>query len=296
MKAEKSIWIAFALNLIFSAFEFVGGIWSGSVAIVTDAVHDMGDAVTIGTAFFLEKKSRKQPDENYTYGYTRYSAVGGAITNLMLLFGSVMVVCNAVARIIHPSEINYNGMIVFAIVGVFVNLGVVFLTRRGESLNQKAVHLHMLEDVLGWIIVLVGAIVMRFTDFHIIDPLMSIGVAIFIFLSAIWNMKEVLDLFLEKTPHNMDISKLKTDVDKIEGVLGVHHIHVWSMDGHNHYATMHIVADRCSHDLKDQVRKELKKYGIGHATLELETEGEYCREEHCHVEVAFSSEHHHHHH
>lgn len=296
MKTEKNIFLAFILNLAFSIFEFVGGIFTGSVAIISDAIHDIGDATSIGIAFFLEKKSKKQPDEKYTYGYTRYSIIGSVITTLILLFGSVMVIYNAIVRIINPTEINYNGMIVFAIVGVLVNFLAALLTREGDSLNQKAVNLHMLEDVLGWVIVLIGAIVMRFTNFYIIDPLMSIGVAIFIFVNAIKNLKEVLELFLEKVPHNIDVNELKEHIGKIDGVLNIHHIHIWSMDGHNNYATMHIVAEGDSHNIKKQIREELKEHGIGHVTLEIEAKNEHCHEEHCHIEFTSSTHHHHHHH
>lgn len=296
MKTEKNILFAFIINLIFSIFEFAGGIFTGSVAIISDAIHDIGDATSIGIAFFLEKKSKKQPDEKYTYGYARYSVIGSVITTLILLFGSIMVIYNAIERIINPSEINYNGMIVFALVGVSVNFIAALLTKEGNSLNQKAVNLHMLEDVLGWLIVLIGAIVMRFTDLSIIDPLMSIGVAIFILISSIKNLKEVLNLFLETVPHNIDISEIKEHLSEIEGVNGIHHVHIWSMDGHNNYATMHVVANNNYCDIKMKIKEELKKFGIGHVTLEIESENELCYEEHCHVENVRSGHHHHHHH
>ena len=156
MKTEKNIFFAFILNLAFSVFEFAGGIFTGSVAIISDAIHDIGDAISIGISYFLERKSKKQPDEVYTYGYARYSVVGGVVTTLILLLGSVAVVYNAVIRIISPVPVNYGGMIVFAIVGVVVNGGAALFTRDGDSVNQKAVNLHMLEDVLGWIVVLIG--------------------------------------------------------------------------------------------------------------------------------------------
>ncbi|MBQ8292224.1 MAG: cation transporter [Bacilli bacterium] len=297
MKTEKNILIAFILNLTFSIFEFVGGIFTGSVAIISDAVHDIGDATSIGISYFLEKKSKKQPDEKYTYGYARYSIIGSVITTLILLFGSVMVIFNAINRIIKPTEINYNGMIIFAIIGVCVNFCAAFFTRKGNSLNQKAVNLHMLEDVLGWVIVLIGSVVMRFTDFAIIDPIMSIGVAVFILINAIKNLKEVIDLFLEKTPNGIDINEIQGHISEINGVQNVHHVHIWSMDGQSNYATMHIVTNSDAHQIKAQVREELKKHGIGHATLELEAPGEHCHDEHCHVEVGtISSGHHHHHH
>lgn len=296
MKTEKNILIAFILNLAFSVFEFFGGIFTGSVAIISDAIHDIGDAASIGVSYFLERKSKRQPDDIYTYGYARYSVIGSMITTVILLFGSVMVVYNAIGRIINPVEINYNGMILFAIVGVCVNFAAAFFTREGNSLNQKAVNLHMLEDVFGWAVVLVGAVVMRFTDFVLIDPVMSIGVAVFIFINAIGNLKEALDLFLEKAPHDIQLSEIKEHITKIDGVLDVHHIHVWSMDGQNNYATMHIVTNADQHQIKDKVREELQEHGIGHVTLELEKEGEHCHEEHCHVDFREHSGHHHHHH
>ncbi len=296
MKTEKNILIAFILNLFFSIFEIIGGFFTGSVAIISDAIHDLGDATSIGISYFLEKKSKKQPDETYTYGYARFSVIGSVITTLILLFGSVMVIYNAIMRIINPVEINYNGMIIFAIVGALVNFIAAYFTKDGDSLNQKAVNLHMLEDVLGWLVVLAGAVIMRFTDISIIDPLMSMAVAIFILINAIKNLKEVLDLFLEKIPNNISIEEIKEHLIEIDGVLGVHHIHIWSMDGQQNYATMHIVAEENSHTIKDKIREELKEHGIGHATLEIEGKDDHCHEEHCHIDHTHHSGHHHHHH
>ncbi len=296
MKTERNILIAFLLNLIFSVFECIGGILTGSVAIVSDAVHDVGDAASIGISYLLEKKSKRQPDDTYTYGYGRYSVIGSIITTLILLFGSCVVIYNAVYRIVEPAEIHYNGMIVFAIVGVVVNFVAALFTREGDSLNQKAVNLHMLEDVLGWGIVLVGAVVMRFTDLTLIDPLMSIGVAVFIFVNAIKNLKEAIDLFLEKTPGGIQVKELKEHLMELDGVMDVHHIHVWSMDGQNHYATLHVVTNADHHEIKEQIRQELQEHGIGHATIELEAENEHCHETCCRVEFKKAAGHHHHHH
>ncbi len=296
MKTEKNILIAFILNLSFSIFEFIGGIFTGSVAILSDAVHDIGDAVSIGFSYFLEKKSKKQPDETYTYGYARFSVMGGVITTLILLFGSCAVIYNAAIRIFNPVEINYNGMIVFAVIGVLVNFLAAYFTKDGDSLNQKAVNLHMLEDVLGWLVVLVGAIIMRFTDIRIIDPIMSMGVAIFIFINAVKNLKEVLDLFLGKIPHDISVEEIKEHLTEIDGVKSIHHIHIWSMDGNQNYATMHVVVNGDAHRIKDNIREELREHGIGHATLELESENEHCHEENCHIYYEYTSGHHHHHH
>ena len=226
----------------------------------------------------------------------RFSVVGSVITTLILLLGSCIVIYNAVVRIFSPSDINYDGMIVFALVGVFVNFFAAFFTRHGDSLNQRAVNLHMLEDVLGWAVVLVGAVVMRFTDFALIDPLMSIGVAAFILVNAVKNLHEALQLFLEKAPSDIDISEIREHLLHIDGVIDVHHIHVWSMDGQKNYATMHIVSDGEGHKIKEMVREELCEHNITHSTLELENADEHCHSQCCHVEVSEGHSHHHHHH
>lgn len=296
MNTEKNILIAFILNLSFSIIEFIGGTITGSVAIISDAIHDIGDAMSIGLSFFLERKSKKQPDDTYTYGYARYSVIGSIITTIILIFGSIMVIYNAINRILNPVEINYNGMIIFALIGAVVNFAAAWFTKEGDSLNQKAVNLHMLEDVLGWVVVLIGAVIMRFTDISIIDPIMSIGVAIFILSHSVSNLKEVIDLFLEKIPHNIDMDEIKEHLCEIDGIEDVHHIHIWSMDGYSNYATMHIVTDAEPHKIKEKVREELREHGIGHSTLELEGVDEHCHAEHCHVESRNNAGHHHHHH
>ena len=297
MKSEKNIFIAFLLNMLFSIFELIGGIFTNSVAIISDAIHDFGDAVSIGVSYFLEKKSKKKPDKNYTYGYSRFSVLGATITNTILIIGSLLVILNAVERIINPVEINYNGMIVFAIWGVIINYIAVYFTKEGESLNQKAVNLHMLEDVLGWLVVLIGALAIKYTKITYIDPIMSIGVAIFILIHALKGFKVVIDLFLEKIPNGIEIDELKEHLLKIENIKDVHHIHIWSMDGVNNYATMHIVTDtKDIKKIKDEIKEELKEHGISHTTIEIEENENECDERECNVEQVEHSHHHHHHH
>lgn len=296
MKTDKNILIAFILNLAFSILEFIGGAFTNSVAIISDSVHDMGDAMSIGISYFLEKKSKKKPDEKHTYGYIRYSVLGSTITTVILLVGSILVIYNSILRIINPVEINYDGMIIFAIVGVIINFAAAYFTREGDSLNQKSVNLHMLEDVLGWVVVLIGAILMRIFDITYIDPILSICVAIFILVNAYKNFKSILDVFLEKTPNNIDISELKEHLNEIDEVIDVHHIHVWSMDGFTHFATMHVTAKENSKEVKDKIRDELKEHGIGHVTIELESENENCCSKNCVIEANTEGHHHHHHH
>lgn len=296
MKSDKKILVAFILNFVFSIFELIGGTISNSVAIISDSIHDLGDSLSIGIAYFLEKKSKKQPDEKFTYGYKRYSVIGSLITTLILLVGSMLVIYNAIKRIINPVEINYNGMIIFAAFGLVVNFLAAYFTKDGDSLNQKAVNLHMLEDVLGWAIVLIGAVVMRFTNFYLLDPILSIAVAIFIFVHALGGLKEALDLFLEKTPKDIDIKHLEEHLCELEGVCEVHHIHVWSMDGISNIATLHVVYDGEPLKVKERVREELKEHKIKHSTIELELVGENCTCKNCEVLEDEHSHHHHHHH
>ena len=294
MKTEKNILIAFLLNLSFSIFEFFGGIFTKSVAILSDSIHDLGDALSIGISYFLEKKSKKKADNKHTYGYIRYSVLGGVITTTILLVGSILVIIGAVKRLFNPVEVNYSGMIIFAVIGVILNFIAAYVTREGDSLNQKSVNLHMLEDVLGWAIVLIGTIVMKFTDIRILDSIMSIGVALFILINALKNLKVVLDLFLAKTPEDIDIEELKKHLLEIEGVDDVHHIHVWSMDGYNNYATMHIVTKaKDIKKLKHEIREELEEHQIVHSILE--TEDEACDDKECHIEPHHEEHHHHHH-
>lgn len=294
MKTEKNILIAFILNIAFSIFEFLGGLFTNSISILSDSVHDLGDAISIGISYFMEKKSKKHADNKYTYGYIRYSVLGGVITTTILLVGSILVIIGAVKRIINPATVNYSGMIKLAIIGVILNFIAAYVTREGDSINQKAVNLHMLEDVLGWLVVLIGAIIMNFTDIRIIDPIMSIGIAVFVLTHSFKNLKKVLDIFLEKTPEGIEIDELKEHLLKIDGVDDIHHIHVWSIDGYNNYATMHIVSkSKDIKRIKKNIREELEEHNICHVILE--TEDEICDDKECHVHLN-NIEHNHHHH
>ena len=294
MKTDKNILVAFILNVSFSIFELIGGIFTSSIAIISDAIHDFGDSISIGVSYFLEKKSKNKPDSKYTYGYARYSVLGALITNMVLIAGSSLVIYNAIMRIINPVSINYNGMIIFAIIGTIVNFIAAYFTKEGDSLNQQAVNLHMLEDVLGWVVVLVGAIIMKFTDISLIDPIMSIIVAIYIVTHAAKNFESILSLFLEKIPNNIDVEEIKEHLLKIEDVIDVHHIHIWSIDGYTNYATMHIVTNTKDTKIKDKIRKELKHHSIEHVTLELEKENETCFEINCNTKSKKVKHHHNH--
>lgn len=294
MKTEKNILIAFLLNISFSIIELFGGLLTNSVAIFSDSIHDLGDALSIGISYFLEKKSKKKSNNKYTYGYIKYSVMGSIITTIILIIGSFFVMYESIRRIISPVAINYDGMLYLSIFGVVINFLAAYFTREGDSLNQKSVNLHMLEDVLGWIIVLIGSILMKFTDIKIIDSILSLLVSIFILYNAISNLKKVLDIFLEKTPNNIDIDELKKHLIKIKGVNDIHHIHIRSIDGYNSVGTLHVTVDKYSEKIKNSIREELEEHGIIHSTIELELENESCSNKNCEIKVSDEHKHHHH--
>ena len=296
-KTEKNILTAFILNIAFSIFELLGGIFTNSISIMSDAVHDLGDALSIGISLILEKISKKKPDDRYTYGYARYSVLGALITTIVLTVGSIFVIIGGLRRIVFPEVINYDGMIIFAIFGVIINFLAAYFTRDGDSINQKAVNLHMLEDVLGWVVVLIGSILMKFTNISLVDSIMSIGIPIFILINAFENLKDILDLFLEKVPKNISVEEIKKHLLEIEGILNVHHIHIWSMDGYTNYSTMHIVTEEKNiKELKTKIREKMKKLNIYHTTIEIEDENDNCDQKECEIESNFEEHNHHHHH
>ena len=283
--ASENIKVAFLLNLGFSILEAIGGFLTNSISIFTDSIHDLGDSISIGVSYLLEKQSNKDPNHKYTYGYLRYSLLGALITSIILLTGSVVVIYNAIPRIIHPEEINHDAMIIFAIFGVIINGYAAYRTSHGEKHNEKAINLHMLEDVFGWIAVLIGSIFIKIYNLTIIDPILSILITIYILFHVYKYIKEVFDIFMEKVPDNININDIKKNVEeKFEMIKNIHHIHVWSLDGVNNYMTLHVeLNEDINKDdlikLKQDIKKELNKTGINHVTLEFDYFGEKCIKE-----------------
>ncbi len=282
MKTEKNIFIAFFLNISFSIIELFGGLFTNSIAILSDAIHDFVDALSIGISYFLEKKSKKKPDNKYTYGYIRYSILGALITTVILITGSIFVIINALIRLFNPVSLNYDGMLILSIFGIVFNFLAAYMTREGDSLNQKSVNLHMLEDVFGWIVVLIGSLLIKLFDIVYIDSLMSIFIAIYILFHALHNLSKVIDLFLIKVPKDIDIDKIKKHLEKNIDIIEIHHIHVWSIDGYNNYATLHVVSNN-PEKIKKYIKKELLKFNISHSTIEVENKEEKCLEKNCHL-------------
>ena len=271
MKIDRNILIAFILNLSFSLLEIIGGFITNSISILSGAVHDLADAASIGTSYYLEKKSKHKPNYKYTYGYVRYSTLAAFITTIILLSGSLFVIYNAINRLFNPIDINYDGMIIIALIGILFNIIAVYKTKGGHSLNQKAVNLHLLQDALSWIIVLIGSILIKFTKINYIDSIMSLVISIYIIIHSLKHLKIILDLFLEKTPNNVNIRKIKKELLENKNIISIDHIHVWSLDGYNNYATLHAIINNDEvENMKEYIKDYLKKENISHSTIEIE--------------------------
>ena len=285
--SSDNIKLVFLLNFGFSIIEIIGSILTNSVSILSDAIHDLGDSISIGISYLLEKYSSRKSDYNYTYGYLRYSLVGALLTCFILLFGSFLVFYRAIPRIFNPDIVNYDYMIIIAIFGTLINGYAVYKTSNSNNINESSINLHMLEDVLGWISILIGSIIIKFTHFYIIDPILSIIIALYILFHAYEHIKEIVDIFMQKVPNDIDIKKLKKNVEKeFENVKNVHHIHVWTLDGNRNYLTAHILlndglSESDISELKNNIKKYLSKCNIYHSTLEFEYSNEKCDSTKC---------------
>lgn len=269
------MFVAFLLNLFFSAFELVGGIFTNSISIISDAIHDLGDSVSIGASLLLEHKSGKKPNEKYTYGYLRYSVFGAFLTSTILLLGSALVIYRSIYRFISPVEVHYDGMLIFSVLGIAINGLAAMKTAHGSSLNEKTLSLHMLEDVLGWAAILIGSIVIKFTHWYWIDPVLSLLIALFVLYHAFSHMRQVLMIVMEKTPSEISIPELMQELRQVDKVKDVHHVHLWSMDGRVNCGSIHALVEEGTtaeefENAKRDLRHILDNHSIAHATIEME--------------------------
>ena len=273
--SQKNIGTAFFLNLLFVFVELAGGYLTGSFAILSDAIHDFGDCATIGLAWILEKISNKKADEKYTYGYRRYSLVSGLITSVVLVAGSVGIIIGSVIKFFKPHEINGIGMLLISVFGVAINSFAAYKTSHGSGAGEKAINLHLLEDVLGWLAVFVGSVFVHFLNWYFIDSLLSVAIAVFILWNAARNVIDVLWVMLEKTPVDFSVEEYKKALSKIDGVVDVHHIHIWSLDGEKNLATVHITPHKSLeiprlNDIKKEILCVSKEMGVDHITVEFD--------------------------
>lgn len=270
-----NIMVAFWLNTGFALLELVGGFYTNSVAIMSDALHDFGDSLSLGLAYYLQKKSEKRKDHFYTYGYKRFSLLGAFITSIVLTIGSVFIISEAIQRFSNPQQPDTKGMLVLAVIGIAVNGAAMFRLKKGNTLSERAVSLHFLEDVLGWFAVLVGAIVMSFVEVPILDPILSIGIALFILFNVYKNIRSVLKIILQAVPENLSEIELKKQIAEFTEINEIHDIHSWSMDGIYNVVTFHAVITENKkqselEDIKGRIKSKLRLSNISHVTIEFE--------------------------
>lgn len=263
------------LNLFFTAVELVGALLTNSVALLADALHDFGDSVALVTAWVLERKARKPADGKRTFGYARLSLLSAIIAATVLVGGSLLVLSQAVSRLFAPEHVSAPGMIALAVLGLVLN-GIGFLRlKRGSSANEKVLSWHLLDDVLGWGVILVGAVVIQFWDNHYVDPLMTIGFVAFTLWGVSRSIRETFNIFLEGVPAHVSVDAIRQDVLALPGVTGFHDVHVWSLEGDTDILTGHVVVAEERLRAPDEARKEIKallaRRHIEHSTLELES-------------------------
>ncbi|MDR2287438.1 MAG: cation diffusion facilitator family transporter [Prevotellaceae bacterium] len=278
---NSGIGIAFFLNLAFSVIEIVGGYLTNSVAILSDALHDLGDSFSLALAWYFQRLSKKKRDSKYSYGYRRFSLLGALINSAVLLTGSIFVISESVSRLASPEAVDANGMLILAVFGIVINGIAMLKLRNRHSLNERTVALHLLEDVLGWTAVLVASVVMMFVKIPALDPILSLGIACYILFNIYNNLRDTLRVILQGTPENIDGDEIERALLSVEGIESVHDLHLWTMDGEFNISSVHIVVgknrdNRSITEIKNQAKQIMKQYNIQHSTVETEQSEENC--------------------
>ena len=272
MKAKYTVWLAFFLNLTYAIVEFIAGGVFGSSAVLADSVHDLGDAIAIGISAFLESISNREEDSHYTLGYKRFSLLGAMVTAVILMTGSVLVILENIAKIFHPQSVNDEGIFWLGIIAITINVLASLVIRKGQTKNESILSLHFLEDTLGWVTVILMAIVLRFTDWYILDPLLSLVISFFILSKALPRFWSTLKIFLDAVPEGVDIQKIKTDLAELDHVASINQLNLWTMDGLEKNAIVHVCLKEMEHmeTCKESIRIFLKDCGFQNITIEVD--------------------------
>ena len=278
---EKNILVAFLLNLGFTVFEIFGALWTNSLAILSDAVHDLGDSLSLGLAWYLERVSSREEDVRFSYGYRRFSLLGAFLNTVVLTAGSIFILVRALPRLMDPEVTNAQGMILFSLVGIVVNGAAVLRLKGDKSLNSRTVSWHLFEDVLGWVALLVVSIILLFTDLYILDPILSILLTSYILYNTLKNLVQTARVFLQAVPEDIQLEEIDQALVSIEHVRSTHHTHVWSLDGEHHVLTTHIVVDENTPRddivcIRQDVHDVVRGWGFAHSTIEIELGDKDC--------------------
>ena len=272
MKTKRAVWLAFFLNLSFAIVEFIAGGIFGSSAVLADSVHDFGDAIAIGISALLESISNRKEDSHYTLGYKRFSLLGAMVTAVILMTGSGMVLLENLTKLFHPQPVNEEGLLWLGFIAISVNVLASLVIRKEETKNESILSLHFLEDTLGWGAVILMAIVLRFTDWYILDPLLSLAISIFILSKAIPRFWSTLKIFLDAVPEGVDIQQVKSDLEQLDHVASINQLNLWTMDGLEKNAIVHVCLEHVNHMevCKESIRNLLKDCGFQNVTIEVD--------------------------
>lgn len=284
--STKNIKTAFFINLVFTIIELIGGLLTNSMAILSDALHDFGDSLSLGMSWYFEKLSARKRTQSFSYGFRRFSLLAALINSIILIVGSVIILTQAIPAIFNPGNPDEKGMLIIAILGVIFNGLAFFKLQSGHSLNEKVVRLHLLEDLLGWVAVLIASIIMNFYEVPVLDPILSVAIAFFIAFNAVKNLISSLRIMLQAVPEEVQIKKLESLIINIEGVQSVHDTHIWTLDGKYNILTIHLVVEKNvsmqdTLKIKQEAKYLAKKHNVQHTTLEIGLEGERCELEDC---------------
>lgn len=281
MNAKHATFLAFLLNASFAVMELVFGLAFNSSAVLADAVHDAGDALAIGLSAFLESFSNRKEDKRYSLGYKRFSLLGAMVTSSILIIGSILVLLENLPRLFNPQPVNHQGMLLLGLVAISINLLASLVVRGGQTRNESILSLHFLEDILGWLGIILVAIILNFTDWYFLDPLLSLTISLFILSKALPQFWSNLKIFLAAVPDDVDLEGLSQSISKLTNISSLNQINIWTMDGLEKNATLHI----CLHDwtqlesTKTAVRELLQHEGIHNSTIEVDRD-QACHQSH----------------
>ena len=298
MKTKHAVWLAFFLNLSYAIVEFIAGGIFGSSAVLADSVHDLGDAIAIGVSAFLETISNREEDSHYTLGYKRFSLLGALVTAVILMTGSVLVILENITKLFHPQPVNDEGILWLGIIAVSINVLASLVVRKRKTKNESILSLHFLEDTLGWVAVILMAIVLRFSDWYILDPLLSLVISIFILSKAIPRFWSTLKIFLDAVPEGVDIQRVKSDLEQLDHVASINQLNLWTMDGLEKNAIIHVCLEHIKHMevCKESIRDLLKDCGFQNITIEVDADvASHQVHKRNMVELEASHDHDHHH-
>ena len=276
--------LGIVLNLAFVLVEAGAGLWLGSLALLSDAGHNLSDVFSLLLALLAFRMMRIQPSQKYTYGYKRMTILVSLVNALLLFVAVAAILWSSVEKILHPSPVQGDVVAWVAGIGILVNAFTAYLFFKGKDhdLNVKGAYLHMAADPLVSVGVLIAGVVIQLTGWYIVDPLIGIVVGVVILFSSWGLLRDSMTLTLDGVPRGIDPKKVKQTMLDQKGVIGVHHLHIWALSTTENALTAHVVVDDLAEEkeIKHAVKDALTGVGIQHATLELEKSGECAEQSH----------------